>query len=238
VSTGQLALAFLAMGLGALVQGTVGFGQSLVAAPLLLLIDTRLVPGPLTVAGVCLSLVMLTRDRGHADRDGLRWSIAGLVPGTVLGGAALAVLSGHWLAVTAGTLILMAVALSAVGLTASPTPGTLTAAGTVAGFMGTVSGVGGPPIALLYQRAGGPRLRATLARFFAVSSLLTLVALVPAGRLGRAELGAGLVLAPAVLCGWVGSRLLVGRVDRLLLRPAVLALSAVSAVALLIRELT
>jgi hypothetical protein len=93
-------------------------------------------------------------------------------------------------------------------------------------------------MALLYQRAGGPRLRATLARFFTASSLLTLVALVPAGRLGRTELAAGLVLAPGVLGGWVLSRHLVGQVDRLLLRPAVLALSAASAVALLIRELT
>jgi hypothetical protein len=238
VSTGQLALAFLAMALGALVQGTVGFGQALVAAPLLLLIDTRLVPGPITVAGVCLSLVMLTRDRGHADRGGLRWSIAGLVPGTVLGGVAVAVLSGHWLAVTAGCLILAAVGLSAAGLTASPTPRTLTAAGTISGFMGTVSAVGGPPMALLYQRAGGPRLRATLARFFTASSLLALVALVPAGRLGRTELAAGAVLAPAVLVGWVVSRGLVGRVDKMLLRPAVLFLSGASAVVLLVRELT
>jgi uncharacterized membrane protein YfcA len=238
VSNSQLALAFLAMALGALVQGTVGFGQALVAAPLLLLIDTRLVPGPITVAGVCLNLVMLTRDRDHADRGGLRWSITGLVPGTMLGAVALAALSGHWLAVTAGGLILLAVALSAAGLSAEPTPRTLTAAGVASGFMGTVAAVAGPPMALLYQRAAGPRLRATLARFFTAGALLTLVALVPAGRLGRTELGAGLVLVPGVLGGWVLSRHLVGHVDRLLLRPAVLTLSAASAIALLIRELT
>jgi hypothetical protein len=238
VSNGQLLLACAALALGAFTQGLVGFGQALVAAPLLLLIDTRLVPGPITVAGIAINLLMLTRDRGHADTGRLRWSVLGLVPGTALAAGALAVLSGRALAVAAGCLILVAVGLSAVGLSARPTPRTLAGAGLVSGFMGTVASVGGPPMALLYQRAGGPLLRATLARFFTVSSALTLVALAIAGRLGRDEVGTGLVLLPGAVAGWALSRRVVVRVDRLLLRPAVLALSAVSAVALLVRELT
>jgi uncharacterized membrane protein YfcA len=238
MSTGQLLLACAVLALGALAQGLVGFGQALVAAPLLLLIDTRLVPGPITVASISVNLLMLTQDRGQADTGGLRWSVTGLVPGTAAAAVALAVLSGQALAITAGCLILVAVGLSAVGLSARPTPRTLTGAGFFSGFMGTVAAVGGPPMALLYQRAGGPRLRATLARFFTVSSALTLVALTLAGRLGPTELGAGLVLVPGAVAGWALSRRLVVRVDRLLLRPAVLTLSAASAIALLIRELT
>jgi uncharacterized membrane protein YfcA len=230
-------LAVVVVAFGSLVQGTVGFGNALVAAPLLLLIDTRLVPGPITVAGAALNLLMLTRDRGHADPAKLRWSIVGLLPGTALAALALAVLSDDTLAVAAGGVILVAVALSAVGVTATPTPRTLAAAGVVSGFMGTVAGVGGPPMALLYQRVSGPELRATLARFFIASSTITLLALLPAGRLDRAQVGLGLLLVPGALAGWALSRRLVTRVDRLALRPLVLALSASSAIALLIREL-
>ena len=67
-----------AMGLGALVQGTVGFGQSLVAAPLLLLIDTRLVPGPLTVAEVASYMGV----SAHVVTSMLR---AGAMPGIKFG---------------------------------------------------------------------------------------------------------------------------------------------------------
>ena len=49
--------------LGATVQATVGFGLGLVAAPVLLLIEPRLVPGPLMSEGVILSLLIAYRDR-------------------------------------------------------------------------------------------------------------------------------------------------------------------------------
>lgn len=44
------------MGVGCALQGAVGFGADLVAAPLLVLIDDRLVPGPTIVATGVLNL--------------------------------------------------------------------------------------------------------------------------------------------------------------------------------------
>ncbi len=233
----QLALAALAMGLGAMVQGTIGFGQALVATPLLLLIDPQLVPGPATVAGIVLSVLVVVRERSEANMGGLKWAMVGLVPGTLLAAVALANLPATGLAVLAAAMILAAVVASLAGLRVPPTGRALSVAGLVSGFMGTTAAVSGPPMALVYQRASGPALRATLARFFLAASVLTIIALVPAGKLGSHAVVTGLVMAPGVLLGFACSGLLIGRVDRGLTRIAVLAVSGISALAVLARVL-
>ena len=134
-------------------------------------------------------------------------------------------------------MILAAVAASLAGLHVAPSERTLTLAGLLSGFMGTTAAVSGPPMALLYQRASGPALRATLARFFLVASVLTILALVPAGKLDRHAVGrAGHGPWRAVI-GFACSGRLIGRVDRGLTRIAVLVVSGVSALAVLLRVL-
>lgn len=233
-----LALAAVAAGLGALVQGSVGFGFALVAAPLLTLIDPGLVPGSLTVASAGLGIANVVRTRdGSADWQGMRWAMAGLVPGTIAAGAMLAAISEHLVAVGVGALVLVAVLMSLAGLHVRKTPPAMLAVGVAAGFMGTAAAVSGPPIALAYQRDPGPVIRSTLARFFLAGTALAAAALVPAGRLGVPELWAGLALLPGVALGFALSRGLLRFLDRGWARPAVLAVAAASAVAVLLREL-
>ena len=66
--------------------------QVFLAAPLLVLVDLRLGPGPIGVASLLLNLLIVRRGgRGRAD-PAIRWAIAGVVPGTIAAGATLAVL--------------------------------------------------------------------------------------------------------------------------------------------------
>lgn len=231
----EVLLAALIVAVGATVQGTIGFGMALVSAPLLLLVDPRLVPGPITVTAIALNLLMLTRDHGHADLSGLRWAVAGLVPGTVLAALALAALSDGALAVLAATIVLVGVAVSAGGPTVAVRGRNLTLAGILSGFMSTTAGIGGPPIAMLYQRAGGPALRATLARFFLAAAAFSVVALVPAGRLGRGDVVAGALMVPGVVGGYILARGLRDRFDGNHVRAAILMVSGASALVVLIR---
>jgi uncharacterized membrane protein YfcA len=159
------------------------------------------------------------------------------VPGTLAAGVMLAVMSSHTVAITVGVLVLVAVMLSLAGLNIERTPLSMLGVGVVSGFMGTASTVGGPPMALAYQNEAGPMIRATLNRFFLVSTVLAVAVLLPAGRLGWAELWTGLALIPGVAIGFVASRRLHGVLDRGWARPAVLMLSAASATAVLVREL-
>jgi uncharacterized membrane protein YfcA len=235
---GSLILAAIAAGLGAMVQGSVGFGYALVAAPLLTLIDPQLVPGAATIGSAGFALLSVRRTRGGpTDWDGVRWAGAGLVLGTLPAGLLLAMVSEHTVAVIIGILVLVAVLVSLTGLDIRRTPLRMLGLGVVSGFMGTAATVGGPPIALAYQHEPGVVIRATLTRIFVVGTVLTIAALVPAGRLGLDEAWAGLALLPGVAVGFGLSRRLHDVLDAGWARPAVLVLSAVSATVVLVREL-
>ncbi len=116
-----------------------------------------------------------------------------------------------------------------------PSRRNIAAASVVGGFAGTTSGIGGPPMALVYQRAEGPTVRGSLASYFVLASTVALVGLAFAGRFGLREIGAGLGLFPAVLAAFLASKRLLPIVDRGVTRPAILIVSALAAIILLVR---
>jgi uncharacterized membrane protein YfcA len=233
----QLALASGIVCVGALLQGSLGFGLSLFAVPFLVMIDPAFVPGPLLLGGVGLTLLMTVRDRAGLDLPGLGWSTGGRLVGTAGGAAALLALPARELTLAIGLLVLLAVGLSVSGLHLRPTSRVLLGAGVLSGFMGTTASIGGPPLALAYQDSVGDRLRGSLAGNLFVGALISLVAIVAIGRFGGTELRAASALLPGVVIGFVASGRTRRIVDRGYTRPAVLAVSALGAAALIAREL-
>jgi len=233
VSGGDIALATAAVAVGACVQGVVGFGLGLIAAPLLALLDPDLVPGPLLFVGVPLTVLVALRERAALDFHGIRWAIAGRVPGTIAGSVAVALLPDGPLVVLLGFVVLLAVVLSVGGWSVRPTTGTLVSAGLASGFMGTATSIGGPPMAMVYQRVTGPQLRATLAAYFVFGASFSLLTLAVAGEFGAHELELGLTLLPGVLAGFALSWLAARVLDRGYTRIAVLGCSAASALVLI-----
>ncbi|MBA9004053.1 sulfite exporter TauE/SafE family protein [Thermomonospora cellulosilytica] len=227
----------LAALLGAIVQSSVGLGVGLVAAPVVTLLYPSLMPGAILVAAVVLPLATLSRELRHADLRGLGWAFGGRVAGTPLGVWVVAAVPLRVLGVLVGAMVLAALGVTLWSGRVPRNPATLTAAGLVAGATGTASAIGGPPIALLYQRESGPRVRATLAVFFTVGALLSLVTLAAVGRLPGEQVAAGLALTPFVLAGFV----LAGPLRRFLdgghMRVAVTAVVGLSAVVLIVRNL-
>ena len=220
----------------ACVQGAAGFGMALLAAPLLTLVDRSFAPAPLVLAVLPLSVLVAQRDWAHLDRRGLAWAIGGRLPGVVLGGLAAALLSQHTLALVLGLGVLLAVGLSMVTARLRPTPGTLVSAGFASGFMGTTTSIGGPPMALVYQRSDGPAFRSTLAIYFAAGAVMSLTALAFAGRVGAHELRLGLLLWPGVVAGFLLSKPLTRYLDDGRTRALVLAISAAAALLLIAEE--
>lgn len=192
---------FAIMGIAAAVQGSFGMGLGLLGAPALALIDVAYVPGPLLANGLVMMLMMARRERAHIDLAGIRTAMVGLVPGTVLGALALRAAPPQWLGVGLGVLILAGVLMSVVGPRLEATKGTLASAGFLAGFMGTTTGVGGPPLALIYQHAPGAAFRATMAGFFLTAVILALISLGAAGQFGPDEIKIALVLLPGLFVG-------------------------------------
>jgi len=230
-------LAGVVVTLGALLQGSVGFGLGMFSVPFLVLIDTRFVPGPLLCSSIALTL-LLTQREWHAVRVAeLKWAIVGRVFGIAAAMGALVIVPQRQIGLLFGTLVIAAVLLSASGLRVHVTAGALLGAGVLSGFMGTAVSIGGPPMALLYQHESGSRIRGNLSAFFVVGVSMSLVGLHLVGRFGMQEFLIALSLLPGVLLGYAVSRHTAGILDRGYIRTGVLWVSAASALAVLIREL-
>jgi uncharacterized protein len=237
LTTAELAVALTAVLAGAFVQGTVGFGVNILAAPVMALVEPDALPAVLILAALPLATGMLVREHGHIDRDGLRWLLVGRLPGTALGALVVATLPPDDLAAVIGALVLVAVGMSVAAPPLAVTRSTALAVGALSGAMGTASSIGGPPPALLYQHHPGAVLRSTTAALFVFGTILSASALAVAGEVTVDDVVLAVVLTPAIAAGLLLSHLFAGRIDAGRLRPAVLVVATVAGVATLLRGL-
>ncbi len=237
VSPLAFALLFAAVAFGALVQGTIGFGINVIAAPVAAIVQPDALPSAMIILALPMTAGSAYRERAHIDRAGVLWSTLGRLPGVALGGYAVSKLSPEALATWIGGFVIAAALMSVATSKVRVTPLSTALVGGVAGWMGTMSSVGGPPLALLYQREPGPVLRSTLGTTFLIGSLLSIGALAIAGRVEAWHWGLGLALTPAVALGLVASRRLHGRVDGGWLRPCIVGFACLAGGAVLARGL-
>lgn len=225
-----LSLAVLA---AAMVQGSVGIGFALVAAPVVTLVDTDLMPGLMIMLGFLLPVLTFVREWRHTRWAGLGWALGGRLPGTVLGVLVVTAVADRVLAVVVGLVVLGAVALTWFAVRVPDTPATLAGAGLVSGVTGTAVSIDGPPVAIVLQHLSGPELRATMSAYFVGGGVLSVVGLAVGGELTGTQAATAAVLVPAVLLGFALSGPLRRHVDAGRTRPAVLVVCAGSALVLL-----
>jgi uncharacterized membrane protein YfcA len=217
----------------AALQGAVGFGMGLIAIPFLVYLDLRFVPGPLLVAALTLHVLVFRRDRGGVDRSGLLLLLGGRLIGTLPAALVLAVLPIESMKLLLGCVVLTGAVMSALQTGPKPTRAGLFGAGTASGFMATAAGLGGPPVALVYQHAPGKRLRGTLAAYFIVGTVVSLAALAVVGRFGPDELRLSSFLIPGTVAGYLLSHPAAAYLDGGYTRTAVLAVAALAAVSVI-----
>lgn len=229
---------FATVAIGALVQGTIGFGINVIAAPVAAIVQPDALPAAMIVLALPMTAGSAYRERQHIDREGVLFSTLGRLPGVAIGGYAVSRLDPTALPTWIGGFVVLAAVMSVLSSNLRVTPLASAWVGTVAGIMGTMSSVGGPPLALLYQRAPGPVLRSTLGATFLIGSLLSLAALALAGRVEPWHWGLGLALSPAVGLGLVASRGLHARVDAGWLRTAVVGFACAAGLAVMAKGLS
>jgi uncharacterized protein len=137
-----------------------------------------------------------------------------------------------------GSIILLVVLASVTAPPVPVRPSTQAITGAVSGVTGTAGGIGGPPVALLYQYSAGSTIRATLSASFLAGTVISLSALAVSGSVEVPQLGLGAGLAPLVVAGVVIGRRSHGLLDRGWMRPAVLTFAAVAAVAVIVDGIT
>jgi len=136
-----------------------------------------------------------------------------------------------------GTLVILGVGVSMIGWHIRATRRNVFFASILSGFMSTVSSIGGPPMALVYQHETGARLRGTMSGFFLVGSLLSIALLALTGAIDHHTMVVFAMLVPAGVAGYLLSHLLNRHLDRQRQRWAAIAVSALGAVVLIVRQL-
>jgi len=223
---------------GSAVEAASGYGVAVIALPVLDLAFPSHMPALLILVGIPLVVLMVGIERRHIDVPVASQISAGLIVGTVAAIPVLDLVSGRSLRLLFGCATVVALVVMTVlrgGVTR--TPARSFAAGAASGFMGTATGIAGPPLAVVFAREHGPRIRATLGVIYAVGAALSVGALVVAHRLDQADLWLALLLTVPVIAGFLAGRLLLRRVGARFLRGVVLAVVAVSAALLFLGAL-
>lgn len=237
ISVAAFAFVLAMVSLGALIQGSIGFGLGFAAAPAMAVVSPEAVPVTLLILTLPMVAAITLRERKELNVRGFLLITAGRVPGTLAGVLVLVVVPTDLLAVVLGLLILVGVVMSIVGARFELRDGTQLIAGFASGIMGTTAAIGGPPVALVYQSRPGAELRSTLSLAFVVGVIMSLVGLAIAGRVQEWHLLFAIELLPGLLVGLLVGQFAAPLLDKRWLRPAVLSFAAVSAVIVIVRGL-
>ncbi|MDX1694410.1 MAG: sulfite exporter TauE/SafE family protein [Ketobacteraceae bacterium] len=226
----------LIMILAATLQASVGYGYGIVAVPLLLLVNPAFIPAPFIFASLILMMSVSFTNRKALSGQRLGWIFVGLVAGTPVGVLLLTYFKDINYSLAVAGIILFGVLLSFLRTPVPINPLTQSFCGFLSAVMGTATGVGGAPIALLYQYETGWSIRAVLSVVFCMASLFSFIGVLAGGLFLTEQLLLSLQLIPGVFAGhWLGARL-APWIDRGYSRPAILILSIASVAAVLLKN--
>jgi len=171
-----------------LIRSTLGFGEALIAVPLLSLRLPVTIAAPLAVLiSIVIAAVIVVQDWRHVEFRSAAGLILASMPGIPLGVLLLARGNEHVVKCILGFLI---IAFSVYSLSAKATlhlphdhPGWLLGCGFLSGVLGGAYGMNGPPLAIYgaMRRWSPQHFRATLQGYFLPASI--------AGLIGYAAIG-------------------------------------------------
>ncbi|MEZ5870432.1 MAG: sulfite exporter TauE/SafE family protein [Nitratireductor sp.] len=219
-------------------QAIAGFGFAMIAIPCLGLVEISLVPGASLANGLIISVIMYFDERHEVDWREIRLLLPVVIVGTVLGAGLALVLPVHLAGAVFSGAILIGVAVTLFTPPVVLNGWTLGAGGLAAGIMGTVSGLHGPPLAIVYQHQPPAKIRATIAAIFIFANILSVTALFAVNKLGLPTLAMALGFLPGLIAGLLLARRTRHLVSRRQARATVLVLASLSAIGLLNQSLT
>ncbi len=231
------ALIGLTVLVAAFVQGSTGLGFALISGPVVGMVEPRLIPVFLLVQMIPLNGYVTWRERHALDVPGTTWISVGRFAGTFGGLWILFLVTDRQLGMLIGVSTVLAVLATLLAPSFEPGRKAFLAAGLVTGVTETSTGVGGPPLALVYQHRPAPTLRSSVAACFLIGEVISLVILAVTGEITPDQIRSAVLLLPAVVVGALLSRLVHRRLDGRLMRYLVLAFAMVSGLVVTVQAL-
>ena len=227
---------FFAVTLSAGIQRLSGQAFGIVAAPLIALVAPQFLPAGLLLLGITVGLTSTAVDFSALTRAEIIPGFFGRALGAVIAAMiAASITNVDLIAGLTGAVVLFGTILSLSGLRITIQPFSLIMAGIAAGLMGTITAVGAPPMALLYQYEPAKRARAMQNTFFFWGMCISVLALAWQDLINAKHLIFAGSLLPAIVLGLAVSMPLAKRLERQTIRPYALGLSMVAATTLIAR---
>lgn len=199
-------LSILIVILGILVQARIGIGFALLSAPILFMINPSFMPGPILILGFTLSCLLFLNERQSLSLRLVLPAILARFPGAWCGVLLLAYLPQWLLGLAIGVSLLFASLLTFINISVTLNKKNLFIAGFLSGFSGTITSIGGPIMALIYQNQAPHITRQALIAFFLIGTPISIVLLAVAGEISLEAYALSVKMLPGVLIGLVLSR--------------------------------
>jgi uncharacterized membrane protein YfcA len=221
---------------GAILQRLSGQGFGMIAAPITALMAPEFLPASLLLIGIVVGLSSSIFDLKAINKRDIAPGFLGRTLGAIIAAwIAVRITNPELLGGVVALIVYIAIGLSLLGLSARIQPVSLMIAGLCAGVMGTLTAIGAPPMAILYQNTEARRSAASQNLFFCFGMVVSVSALAWQGLVTRDHLLFAAMILPGAVLGLIAARPLTGRISKRSVRPVSLGLAGCAATILLIR---
>ena len=221
--------------LGAITQSAIGIGFG-IPAGILVLLEPSMVPSCIILMGSFLALSNAMLSYKDIIKVDLIYSYTGRIIGSILAMPLIFFTLGtDYYLIIFGVLLLIATYLSAKKWNIVATKKNITIAGTASGLMGTLTGIGGPPMAIVYQNSSAKKVVATLNMFFGFGALFSVLLFVYYDLINLPEVMKSIYLAPGLVIGtYIGRRKIIREFVNRNLKNLIITICFVSAVVIIL----
>ena len=219
-------------------QISTGMGFGMVSAPLLVLIDPVFAPIPILMIGLVIASSGAWPERGNIVAAEIWTGFGGRAVGAGLAAGLLLIFTDiKAFMLLFGSLTLIAIAIRVLGRKVAFSLRNHAILSTLSGLMGTITSVGAPPMAILYQGQPPQKTRPTLNALFLISCVTGLAGQQTAGNITPSHFAITLCFLPAALAGIYLARHFKTSSSQVL-SVAMLSISALAAIMLIFRGLS
>ena len=221
---------FILIIFGAIAQSAIGLGFGIPAC-FLVLLEPSMVPSCIILMGTFLAFSNALLSLKDIIKVDLIYAYFGRLIGSFMAMPLIFLTLGtnNYLIIF-GILLLVATYMSIKKWNIVANKKNITIAGTISGLMGTLTGIGGPPMALVYQNSSARKVVATLNMFFGVGALFSVILFVYYDLINLPEVMKSIYLSPALIIGtYIGRRKMVKKFVDKNLKNLIIAVCFVSA---------
>jgi len=189
--------------ISSILQRVTGISVGMIIVPFLALISYTLIPVPIVLASLTLTIMMTLQGKEYIDFKGSIKIFIGMLIGILTSIFIISTIKFEHLGAIFGLFILTSVLISLKVKSFKLKSSAIYFGGFLAGIMGTMAAVGGQILALIYQNHPLPVIKATLAFLYTLFSVSMLTIFYFYNHFNYSQFISGLFLMPGFIIGFL-----------------------------------